>query len=570
MDESKTKQCQNCKSKFVIEPEDFEFYKKIDVPEPTFCPDCRMQRRMVHWNLLELYKRKCDFSGKEIISIYHPDSPYKVYDQKIWWSDKWDPMEYGREYDFSKSFFEQFKELRLAIPRPHNYNKSSVNCDYCAGAYNCKDCYLCTGNNSENCAYSVVGDSKNCFDNFWLIKSEKCYENIFCDRNYNVYFSQHSDYCIDSAFLYDCKNCQNCFGCVNLRHKKYHIFNKPYSKKEYQKELEKYGLNSYINFEKVKSKFEEFKIGFPRRYARIYNSINVSGNDIKDSKNCHYSFYLLEGGAENCKYIWAGGKKLKDSYDIFDGGDKANLIYESVTAGINLSKIKFSINILENVYNIEYSDSCFSSSNLFGCIGLKHKKHCILNKQYTKKEYEELIPKIKQHMNDMPYKDKKGRIYKYGEFFPIEFSVFSYNKTIAGEYFPLTKKQIEEKGYNWYKNLKSEYRPTINALDLPDDVDSIDKSILKEVIKCANDHCIGSGVYRIIPQEYDFLKKNDLSLPRLCPNCRYTERIKQRNPLELWERQCMKEGCNVKFQTTYSPERKEIIYCEKCYNKEIG
>jgi hypothetical protein len=36
------------------------------------------------------------------------------------------------------------------------------------------------------------------------------------------------------------------------------------------------------------------------------------------------------------------------------------------------------------------------------------------------KEYEELIPKIKQHMIDMPYVDKKGNEYRFGEFFPIE------------------------------------------------------------------------------------------------------------------------------------------------------
>jgi len=37
----------NDKEKRIIEksnnsetPEDFEFYKKIDVPEPTFCPEC--------------------------------------------------------------------------------------------------------------------------------------------------------------------------------------------------------------------------------------------------------------------------------------------------------------------------------------------------------------------------------------------------------------------------------------------------------------------------------------------------------------------------------------------------
>ena len=99
---SSVQACQNCKQNFVIEPEDFAFYEKIKVPAPTFCPECRMVRRMLWRNERALYKRKCDATGKDIISIYSQDKPLKVYDQKYWWSDNWDPMEYGRDYDFSK------------------------------------------------------------------------------------------------------------------------------------------------------------------------------------------------------------------------------------------------------------------------------------------------------------------------------------------------------------------------------------------------------------------------------------------------------------------------------------
>ena len=36
----------------------------------------------------------------------------------------------------------------------------------------------------------------------------------------------------------------------------------------------------------------------------------------------------------------------------------------------------------------------------FGCVGFKHKQYCILNKQYTKEEYEKLVQKIIKQMND--------------------------------------------------------------------------------------------------------------------------------------------------------------------------
>ena len=81
----------------------------------------------------------------------------------------------------------------------------------------------------------------------------------------------------------------------------------------------------------------------------------------------------------------------------------------------------------------------------------------------------------------------------------------------------------------------------------------------------------------------------NLPLPRLCSNCRHYQRIKQRNPLKLWHRQCQcageksdnkvyqntiqhfhsNEHCPNEFETTYSPDRKEIVYCEKCYQQEV-
>ena len=105
--ESQTKQCQNCKKDFVIEPDDFAFYEKIRVPPPTFCPECRLQRRLSFRNERILYKRACDLCGKEVISIYHSEGKNVMYCQHCWWSDKWDPLAYGQGYDFQKPFFEE-------------------------------------------------------------------------------------------------------------------------------------------------------------------------------------------------------------------------------------------------------------------------------------------------------------------------------------------------------------------------------------------------------------------------------------------------------------------------------
>ena len=58
-------------------------------------------------------------------------------------------------------------------------------------------------------------------------------------------------------------------------------------------------------------------------------------------------------------------------------------------------------------FDLEYSIMVSSSQNCFGCVNLRNGEYSILNKRYSKEEYEELIPKIIQHMNDMPYVDSK-------------------------------------------------------------------------------------------------------------------------------------------------------------------
>lgn len=124
--------CKKCNIPFPITEKDKEFYAKVSptfhgkkyiIPPPTLCPDCRAQRRLSFRNERKLYKRKCDATGKDIISVYSPASPFTVYEQDYWWSDVWDPMDYGREFDFTRGAFEQFGELMGKVPKVNIINK---------------------------------------------------------------------------------------------------------------------------------------------------------------------------------------------------------------------------------------------------------------------------------------------------------------------------------------------------------------------------------------------------------------------------------------------------------------
>ena len=589
---SEDKICQNCHKSFTIEPDDFDFYEKIKVPPPTWCPECRLIRRLAYREERALYKDKCDKCGEDVVSLFAPGTPFTVYCQTCWWSDDWDATEYGRDYNFSKPFFQQLHELQKVVPCISTGTRNSTDCKYSHGVIRCKNCtYVFGGFQAINCIYCkspILSCDSMDSDVIW--NSDHAYETISSNGTYNTKFTYFSDECLDSAFLFNCKGCSNCFGCVNLRNQKYCIWNIQYTKEEYQKKIKEWDLGSYKIIQKAQKKFMEFYYKKPRKFALIINSSDVSGDDIKNTKNC-INCFTTRHGVENCKNVFLVGLLLKDSHDVNFGGDTSELLYE-VTGSTQAQRVNFTRGS-NNVTDVEYSELIYNGSNLFGCAKLRNKKYCILNKQYTKEEYEEMIPKIKKHMDDMPYIDKKGRVYKYGEFFPAEHSVWAYNETWCNQYFPLTKEQALEQGYYWRDPIEKDYQITIKARELPDHIDEISDSILNEVIECehngtnCNEQC--STAFRILPDELKFYRSMRLALPRICPNCRHYQRLKKVNPPKLWHRKCMCNGiesenkeyqntikhshgdkpCQNEFETAISDERKEIVYCEKCYQAEF-
>ncbi|MFA6324685.1 MAG: hypothetical protein WCX46_00410, partial [Candidatus Paceibacterota bacterium] len=571
--------CQNCKKDFVIEQEDFNFYEKIKVPPPTFCPECRTIRRLCWRNERSLFHRICDFSGQKVITMFHPSSKIIVYDRDIWWGDKWDPAQYGQDYDFSRPFFEQFQELLHKVPLASLGNTHVINSTYGNHNLDCKDCFLLYASyDNERVHYSQGAlKLKDCIDTYSLLKSSFCYEDVLSGSLYQTHFSYDSDESINSYFLKSCVNCQNCIGCMNLRNKSYCIFNEQYTIDEYLKIKNELNFGNYKSLTDFKKKYKDFVLQFPHRYAGIIKSKDCTGDNILNSKNTKYSFDIY-GNVEDSKFV-AHGVDCKDSYDCYGFGI-GSLLYEVVDCGNQSGSNYFSV-LAHGCLNTTYVYMCYNSKNIFGSIGIRKGEYYILNKKYSKEEYEELIPKIIKHMNDMPYVDKKSNVYKYGEFFPSEISLFAYNETIAQEYFSKTKEQIAQEGYIYRKPLEKKYDITLKTKNIPNDINDIKDFIIDEVIECPNKgneltQC--TEAFKIRKDELDFLRKNNIALPRFCPNCRHYERLKQRNPMKLWHRQCMcdkkehahgDKKCEVEFETSYAPDRSEIIYCEKCYQQEV-
>ncbi len=561
--------CQNCKKDFIIEPEDFLFYERIQVPAPTFCPECRIIRRMSFLNDRNFHIRKCDKTEENCVSLFSEEVEVPVYSPKAWWADNWDAIDYGKDYDFTKPFFEQFKMLMRRVPQfsLQSQYTTLINSDYTMmGTYN-RNCFMVTNTEyCEDCTYTTyTSNSNNCLDTYMCDKSEFCFECVNVRKCSRVIYSIDCEDCFNVSFSKNLKGCSNCFGCFNLRNKSYCFFNEELSKENYQNKINEYNSGSEKDVLVLINKYEKENLKYPKKFMEGTKNMNISGNYIYESKNTLNCFESL--GLEDCKNCqFCFLKTTRDSYDMTQWGGNARFVYDCMGAGDNETMIKFSIDCWAQASNIEYSYHIVSpNDDLFGCIGLKHKRYCILNKQYTKEEYEELIPKIKQHMNDMPYIDSIGRIYKYGEFFPSELSFFGYNETLAFSYFPLTEKQAREKGLNWTEIKINKHEITKKYSEIPDNIKDVDDSILNEIIE---DKETGRP-YRICESELRILRQLNVPLPRIHPNERHYKRVSKRNPMKLWHRSCMKEGCTNTFETSYSPDHPEIVYCEKCYQQEV-
>ena len=440
------KQCKQCQVQYEITQEDLAFYdkispefnwKKYQIPAPTLCPNCRTQLRFSFRNFFKLYHRKSDLTGKQMISMYDKDASFPVYELHEWWSDDWDPLEYWKEIDFSKSIFDQIMVLHKTVPRMNIMNSRCENTDYCNLSATSKNCYLVFWNVwNEDCCYGhIVWQSKNCFDCLYVYKSEYCYQCIDWVECYNICFSVNTDNCSDSKFLINCANCKDCFWCVWLRAKQYMIFNEQYSKEDYELKLSEFNSWNYKIIEFAQKKVNSLISKEIVKYYHWFNCENITWDYLYNCKNSINCFDLKNcENVKNCATL----DKFIDCHDCNFSQPWTELSYNSIT--INWYNLLFCHTCINNCNYLIYCDNCSSCESCFWCFALKNKKYCIFNKQYSKQEYDMLAPKIIEFMQS---------IWEWWEFFSANISSFWYNETIAYEYYPLSKQEVLQKWWKW-------------------------------------------------------------------------------------------------------------------------
>ena len=552
------RQCRITDESFEVSNQELEFLKRVSpsfagqnfqVPPPTVAPEERQRTRLAFRNLRNLYKRTCDLSGKAILSMYDPKLPGTVYETSLYWSDRWDALQYGVEFDFNRPFFEQFASLLVHVPRIHHYVILSENCDYINGAANCRNCYLSFNMDyCEDCYYLHNSThTRSSLDSSGVSQCELCYECVDCDTCYELLYSQHCSGCSESYFLSSCQRCNNCIGCSNLVGKQYYIFNKSTTKEEFQALRSE--LRSSLKRDEFWAKSDEQQLLFPKKYYYGHSNESFSGNGLRHVRNAYdcYDSYELEN-CWHCNYVFQA-KNCMD-YNIF--GDHSEWIYQCLATGINCSSDLFCVGIWNGSSNNIYCMTLSASSNCFGCCGLTHKQYCILNKQYSAQAYEALVAKIIEHMQ---------RTREWGEFFPPALSPFPFNQTIGWEEYPLNREEALRRGYNWQDFDQKE--GGVNEIPLPDAIDDVLDSVVSQTLYCEDT----SLPYKIIPQELKLYRTLGIPLPRISPQARHMRRMRRRLPRKLWRRVC--EKCHRQLESPYSPQYVGKIYCDNCYAADV-
>ena len=564
--------CRTCKTPFEITEAEQQLLqrlvpviagKEFPFPQSKDCPRCRMLHRNMFMNERNLYYRTCDKTGKTIVSNYAPESKHIVYYADYWLGDEWEAMDYAQELNFDEPFFVQYKRLFERVPRMSIDQASMENSDFNNHVDHLRNCYMCVqAGGLEDCTYCNCAEkSRDCHDCLLLADSEMCYGCVNCSGCYEVFFSVNVRDSRQSMFLQNCHGMKDSLFCVNMQHKQYCIWNKQHTKEEYEQERAKLLERLQTEAQKVQEEFDAFAKALPQPPNLNHNAENCRGDYLKNCKDCIEVYCASD--SENVWYAFFPVKN-RDCLDVF-GMDLEHSYF--TFAGGNSYNCHFCFAAWDNCKDVHYSDYCFFDCEaLFGCVGLKRKKYCILNKQYTKEEYEMLVPKLIEHMK------ANG---EWGEYFPKEMSPFAYNESVSFTHQPLTQEQVEARGLRWRTMAEQgKYEgPEITPESIEEYKDPTKaQELLAQVLTCQKT----GQPYRLIAQELAFLLRHGLPVPRVAPRQRYLDMLARMNPQHQQERQCqnpVKEEtgrpCENRFFTSHPESSGAIVYCQDCYRKEM-
>lgn len=564
-----TRTCPISGEQFVVEDADLEFYARIApavgntrlvFAAPTLSPRERLRRRLALRNERFLYRSKCAKSGRPIVSAYSPDKDLRVVARSEWLT--LDNRTFGRPFDFGRTFFEQFAELSRETWKANVIQGGEMeNSEFTHFTGWLKNCYWTfdTGKSEDSLYGLLLVYCRSCMDSAYAFQSELCYETLKVQDCYNVIRATFSKNCSFSAYLHDCIGCSRCICCANLRNKEYYIENRYVGREQYEAAWAALFSGSHEAQCQMEEQFQALLQDVPHRATRNLDCQESRGDELYRCQNVLDSYSCNE--VRDSRYVADLYGASSDCYDVTTFGEGMQYCYEVSGSGgargkSEVSNLFWSNYIFYGGFNIFYSSHCHENSqNLFGCTDLRKANYCILNQQYTQHEYEQLVPKIVDHMRETG---------EWGEFFPLWLSPFGYNESLAQEFLPLKQHEAERRGAFWsdYVAPPPDVQHITDAAELPDRLSDCPPEITKRAIRCGRT----GKPFRITEPELRLYRHHGLPLPRIHPDERFRDRIARLNPRTLFDRSC--GACHSPLLSSFAPDRPEHILCERCFSAQ--
>lgn len=537
--------------KWMMTDEEIGWYKKFNVPSSTYSPKARLWQLGAYYSTFQWWWNKHFETGAPVLTYVHPASGIKVLPDKEWFAKDFGSTHL--DFNVERPFFESFRQLQLRIPVNATRNRKEPENAITSFSMGDKDSFFVSGCISKNCLYCLDSlEAEGCVDCNSGVNVTECFRVNHSSRLHRCMYTFESYDCIESAFLFDCRNCEHCFGATNKRNKQYIWFNEQLSKEEWTRRVQELNLGSYKTFEETR-----------RRFFALIEDGSVWPENFDVGTTSSIGDYLLK--CSDCRFCSFGidAHKNYSCYGLYNAEE--NAYSTAVASGHNFhswavesSHCRFSMSVFR-CDDCEYSFNCYDCTHCFGCVGLQRKSFCIFNKQYSEAEYWQKIDELKCAMLD------RG---EYGQALPAAFS-FAYFPE-GGPMFYLgaelsdwdrlgmQKFAIDADGA--FGESRLEGKQIYQIEDLPDD------------IKELSDEWIGRPImdreikrpYTLLKAEVEFYRKYGLPAPRQ----HFTSRIRDlqwcANAGVMNEQPCAKCGKNIIVSLNRTFKNRKV-YCMDDY-----
>lgn len=546
--------------KWELTQEEIDCSKKFMIPQTNVSPTVR--RIWIRGFIISatIWWNKDAITGEPLLSYVHPDNKVSVMDDLRWHAEEIG-SQYPQDVNISELFFKQLRNLAHRVPVTAQRRFGEAINTVGVGIINAEDSFMVFGgiNNAKRCAYAFgIDDSEDVQEAYHSNYSRQSFGLVYCSRMHKCRGAIQCTDCMNCDFVFDCRNCEHCFMSSNLRNKKYVFKNKYLSEQEYKEKMRIHDLSSWEVYQQHLGEYIDM-LGSRAVWPENFNvqCDDCTGEYLMRCTRCHDCFWAIESNdcyqsqflrmkSEGCAYV-CGAFSSMDCY--------------ASAASFQNSNLKF-CGTMTRCQNMEYCLECFDCEDCFGCIGLKKKRFCVFNKEYSENEYWQKVDELKCAMLE------RG---EYGSFLPGDFST-------AGMEFVLelhggvNKDYIEKMGGEFFdpsrgtvisERQEQQKQKALSPSELPDRLEDGEEYIGKPFLdKDLN------RPFAIRGADYKFYKDMQLPMPRT----HYMERLPKwthmANTYTYKKSSCFECSKEISIADNLTFPNKKV-FCSDCYLKYL-